>query len=71
MLRTFFLGALMAGGLGMHAVEASQPFSAWLDGVRAEARERGIRPVTLDAALADLEPIPGSSNSTATSRNSS
>jgi len=35
-----------------------QPFGTWLDGVRKEAAGRGIRPATLDAALAGIEPIP-------------
>ena len=42
----------------MYAAEASEPFAAWLDGVRSEARERGIRAGTLDAALVGLEPLP-------------
>ena len=33
------------------------PFGDWLNGVRAEALERGVRPVTLDAAFAGLEPV--------------
>ncbi len=32
-------------------------FEAWLDAVRAEARERGISQATLDTALADVTPI--------------
>lgn len=37
---------------------AAQPdFAAWLDGLRAEALSRGIRPMTLDAALSDVKPI--------------
>lgn len=32
-------------------------FAAWLDGVRAEARTRGISAATLDAALSDIVPI--------------
>lgn len=32
-------------------------FEAWLDAVRAEARERGISEATLDTALADVTPI--------------
>jgi membrane-bound lytic murein transglycosylase B len=34
-------------------------FAAWLDGVRAEALSRGIKPETIDAALGDVpEPLP-------------
>src|SRR5215831_4081825 len=34
------------------------PFDEWLDGVRAEAKARGISQATLDAALTGLEPLP-------------
>ena len=38
---------------------SAQPsFDEWLSGVRAEALGRGIREVTLDAALTGLEPVP-------------
>jgi membrane-bound lytic murein transglycosylase B len=33
-------------------------FNVWLEGVRAEALQRGIRAVTVDRALRDLEPEP-------------
>lgn len=33
-------------------------FAEWLDGVRAEARTRGIREATIDKALNGLEPLP-------------
>jgi membrane-bound lytic murein transglycosylase B len=33
-------------------------FMTWLQALRTEARQQGIRPQTLDAALADLQPIP-------------
>jgi membrane-bound lytic murein transglycosylase B len=37
----------------------SQPsFAEWLDGVRAEAKTRGITDATLDKALVGLEPLP-------------
>src|SRR5689334_8262220 len=34
------------------------PFDEWLNGVRAEARTRGIRDATIDAAFTGLEPLP-------------
>jgi len=37
---------------------AQPPFEEWLAGVRAEALTLGIREVTLDQALAGLEPVP-------------
>jgi membrane-bound lytic murein transglycosylase B len=37
---------------------AAQDFTAWLDGVRAEAKGLGIAEATLDRALAGLAPIP-------------
>lgn len=33
------------------------PFTEWLEGVRAEALARGIRPAVLDEAFAGLEPV--------------
>jgi membrane-bound lytic murein transglycosylase B len=33
------------------------PFNQWLDGVRAEAAERGIRPEVIAQALTDVEPV--------------
>ncbi len=38
--------------------EPAQPFTQWLDEVRAEATSLGISHTTLDAALADVAPIP-------------
>jgi membrane-bound lytic murein transglycosylase B len=35
-----------------------QEFDTWLDGVRKEALERGIRQATVDAAFNGLEPLP-------------
>ena len=37
---------------------AEQEFSAWLDGVRAEARMRGMKAVTISSALSGITPIP-------------
>lgn len=36
----------------------SEPFDIWLDGLRIEALKEGISVATLDAALAEVEPIP-------------
>src|SRR5215471_2868500 len=36
---------------------AQPPFTEWLSGVRAEAKTRGIKDATLDAALTGLEPL--------------
>ena len=36
----------------------TQPFDQWLQGLRAEAADRGIKPQTLDAALDGISPIP-------------
>ncbi|MEL0114472.1 MAG: lytic murein transglycosylase, partial [Rickettsiales bacterium] len=37
---------------------ASQSFPNWLEGVRAEARERGLKALTISSALDGLTPIP-------------
>jgi membrane-bound lytic murein transglycosylase B len=37
---------------------AAEPFQVWLDGLRREARGRGIQARTLDEALAGVRPIP-------------
>ena len=56
MRRTAILAAAMA--LWAFTASASEPFAAWLAGVRAEALSTGIRADTLDAALAGIAPIP-------------
>lgn len=40
------------------ALAQQNDFTTWLQGVRSEARQQGIRTQTLDAALAGLQPIP-------------
>jgi membrane-bound lytic murein transglycosylase B len=40
------------------AAAATQDFATWLTGLRAEAAARGIKQATLDAAFADVQPIP-------------
>lgn len=37
---------------------AAQPFGAWLDAVRAEAAQRGLKQTTIDSALGNIKPIP-------------
>lgn len=55
--------ALVAGlvvpGLAQEPPSTVQPdFNVWLEGVRAEALQRGISPSTVERALKDLEPEP-------------
>ncbi|WP_119458699.1 lytic murein transglycosylase [Rhodospirillaceae bacterium SYSU D60014] len=52
---TLFCGNLLGAGL---AAAETQSFGAWLEGLRQEALSRGIAPTTLQAALADVQPIP-------------
>jgi membrane-bound lytic murein transglycosylase B len=40
------------------SVAADQDFSVWLDGVRSEARERGLKEETIASALSEVAPIP-------------
>ena len=47
-------GALL---LGVPALAGTLSFSQWVDALRQEAAQRGIRSATLDAALDGLEPI--------------
>ncbi|MBU0723492.1 MAG: lytic murein transglycosylase [Alphaproteobacteria bacterium] len=44
--------------IGSAAQANDQPFDVWLQGVRAEAAQKGIRQATLDAALTGVQPIP-------------
>jgi len=37
---------------------AADAFETWLAGVRREARQRGVKPATLEAAFRDVRPIP-------------
>lgn len=48
------LGALAQAARG----ETAPPFQSWLEGVRQEARARGVDQAILDAALGNVEPIP-------------
>jgi len=40
------------------AARAADAFETWLGGLRREARQKGVRPATLDAALGGVRPIP-------------
>jgi peptidoglycan lytic transglycosylase B len=54
LLLLLLVGLLMAAPAG--AVE--EDFATWLTGLRRDALAAGIRPATLDRALAGIEPIP-------------
>ena len=51
------LGAV-AAVVNRAAEASSAEFDAWLDGVRREAQQRGLSKRAIDAALADIAPIP-------------
>jgi membrane-bound lytic murein transglycosylase B len=54
-------GCILAATAGLpFAAQAQQQqdFATWLDGVRAEAAQRGLKTETIDSALSDLTPIP-------------
>jgi len=51
-------GAIALGLLVGAGPARADGFARWLDGVRADARAAGIRPQTLDVALAGLAPLP-------------
>lgn len=56
MAALLIFGLVLGGGGAARA--ADQPFETWLEGVRAEARQKGISEATVQAALADIQPIP-------------
>lgn len=56
MAALLIFGLALGGGGAARA--ADQPFETWLEGVRAEARQKGISEATVQAALADIQPIP-------------
>ncbi len=57
-LISLLLSLLLVGLLLAPARAAEEDFPTWLAGLRAEAQAGGIRPATLDRALAGIEPIP-------------
>lgn len=59
-VRAALLAAALWSGAAAAAAEPEagrEPFSAWLEGVRAEALERGISRPTVERALTGLEPV--------------
>jgi len=58
MMRATLFGFLLAIGANASAMAQTGDFSAWLDGLRADAQARGITKATIEAALDRLEPIP-------------
>lgn len=56
----YLAGLVLACGLVAPALPAAAAteFAAWLDGLRSEARSKGVSDRTLDQALAGVEPIP-------------
>ncbi len=57
-LRIFSVLAVIASMLGAPAAYGTEEsFHQWLDGVREEGLKRGLKPATLDSALAGIEPI--------------
>lgn len=57
-LRVVPVLAILAGVCGpTWADDAPPPFDAWLDGVRQEAREKGIAEETIEVALTGIEPV--------------
>ena len=57
-LISLLLSLLLVGVLPASACAAEEDFATWLGGLRAEAQADGVRPATLDRALAGIEPIP-------------
>ncbi|HUH85035.1 MAG TPA: lytic murein transglycosylase [Stellaceae bacterium] len=57
-LISLLLSLLLVGLSLAPARAAEEDFPTWLAGLRAEAQGDGIRPATLDRALAGIEPIP-------------
>ena len=56
--RGILLAALLAVSVPSVGNAADQDFASWLQGLRADALGKGIRPETLDRALKGLAPIP-------------
>ncbi len=54
---TAALASTLLGAGGLALAQTDPAFEAWLDGLRAEARGRGISQATLDAALTGLQPV--------------
>ena len=57
-LATTIIGTMFASMLTASSLAAEQKFSVWLEGVRAEARQRGLKSETISSSLTDIKPIP-------------
>ena len=51
------VGTMFATMLSASSLAAEQKFSGWLEGVRAEARQRGLKSETILSSLTDIKPI--------------
>lgn len=51
------LATVLPTMLGIQTADAAEPFDAWLDGLKAEALQKGISSSTLDTAFKDVSPI--------------
>lgn len=55
---TILGAAAVALSLTFPAAAQTDDFATWLDGLRTEARDRGVTAPTIEAALGDLKPVP-------------
>lgn len=56
-LATAIIGTMFASMLTASSSATEQKFSVWLEGVRAEARQRGLKSETILSSLTDIKPI--------------
>src|SRR5215470_16817539 len=57
-LRLAAAGLVVAGATAIAGPAHADRFADWLKGVRTDARAKGIRSQTLDAAFAGVQPLP-------------
>ena len=57
-LATVIAGSVFASMPVSSSSAAEQEFSVWLEGVRTEARQRGLKAETISSSLSDIKPIP-------------
>ena len=57
-LASAIIGTMFASMMIVSSLAAEQKFSVWLDGVRAEARQRGLKAETILSSLSNIKPIP-------------
>ena len=57
--RLHLLGGVVCAALALAgaAAAAETDFETWIEGVRKEARERGLKEATIESALSDIRPI--------------